>query len=88
MFKDADVDSVWEGPAGISECGGEGKGKGRPRRQMKLPYSFSGIPVISEHRTQNTPYYRNTEMYIETGFALYLFSQNIPWPSPSVDTSN
>lgn len=51
MLKDADVDSVWEGPAGISECRGEGKGKGRPRRQMKLPYSFSGIPVISEHRT-------------------------------------
>lgn len=82
------VNNVWKGPTHINEYGtGVGRGERQTQKINELPYNFPGNPV-SHIRTQRSPYYRNSQMFLKTGFALCLFSQTIPWPSQNVDTSN
>ena len=39
-------------------------------------------------RTQKSLYCKSIQMFVKTEFALYLCSQNTPWPPQNVDTGN
>ena len=52
-------------------------------------HGYLTVFLATQHvRTQKPPYCKNIQMLVKTEFALYLFSQNTPWPPQNVDTGS
>ena len=84
MLKGADVDSVWEGPAGISECGG-GCGRGREDPEDKRNHLIVFLSAQSYQNTEISLLQKPSNVYQNRICSVFLFLEYPP-PSPNVDT--